>query len=71
LATHCVSHPIPEYFAGFFNDYGKFWAHCVSHHVEPKSGQDGGRRLLERLSQPSAQSLGLLVRRVLASPVRA
>jgi hypothetical protein len=72
LAAHCVSHPVSEYFAGFLNDHGKFGAHYVSHHVEPKSGHDRGRGwVIERRSQSSAQSLGLLVGRVLVSPLRA
>jgi hypothetical protein len=62
----------PKYFAGFLNDHREFGADYVSHHVEPKSGHDRGRGgLLERRSQSSAQSLGLLVGRVLVPPLRA
>jgi hypothetical protein len=72
LATHCVSHPVAEDFAGFLKDHREFGADYVSHHVEPKSGQGRARWcLLERRSQPSAQSLGLLVSRVLVPPLRA
>jgi hypothetical protein len=68
LAHHCVSHPIADYFGGFFNDYREFRAHYVSHHLEAKSGRHRAWALRDGLPKSSAKAVGLLLGGVLLSP---
>jgi hypothetical protein len=76
LAGDCVSHPGREDFGGFFKDHGSFHAHCVSHHLEAKSGHrpaPGLRALGLRdvRSKPITKSIGLQFGRVVVTPRRA
>lgn len=71
LADHCVSHPVADHFAGFLNDYGQFWTHYVSHHLEAKFGRHRAPALRHGLSEATAEPIGFLLGRILAPPLRA